>query len=257
MPSIRAVTNATGAVIATHRTDEFGVATSSTGSAGSPYRYTGEPLDASGLTYLRARHYDPSIGRFMSRDPFSGFAASPLSLNRYSYVHNNPATMSDPSGLSQSSKVLSGYSAGFCSNVQAGAGAFVALNACLTKDDSGRRAILLTTTSDIGIMLGAGASYTAGFFVANGRIDALLGLFELRGGSITVPPAFTVGIDVSGSGDTLLIEVSGGLSIGSPELHSATTNTVFVLDYPSYLDNPGFAPVWLSLDLILALQSVS
>jgi RHS repeat-associated protein len=96
--SIRTVTDDTGAVIATFRTDEFGVPTASTGSAGSPYRYTGEPADASGLTYLRARHYDASLGRFMSRDPFAGFVASPLSLNRYSYVENNPATNADPSG---------------------------------------------------------------------------------------------------------------------------------------------------------------
>jgi hypothetical protein len=34
----------------------------------------------------------------MSRDPFAGFGASPLSLNRYSYVGNNPATVTDPSG---------------------------------------------------------------------------------------------------------------------------------------------------------------
>ncbi|MEK6719993.1 MAG: PA14 domain-containing protein [Chloroflexota bacterium] len=97
--SIRALTDGTGAVIATYRTDEFGVPTGSTGASGSPYRYTGEPLDASGLTYLRARHYDPSIGRFMSRDPFAGFTGHPLSLNRYSYVTNNPTTYADPSGL--------------------------------------------------------------------------------------------------------------------------------------------------------------
>ena len=34
----------------------------------------------------------------MSRDPFGGFASSPLSLNRYSYVENNPSTRSDPDG---------------------------------------------------------------------------------------------------------------------------------------------------------------
>ena len=97
--SIRAVSDATGAVIATYRTDEFGVPTSSTGSVGSPFRYTGEPLDASGLTYLRARHYDPSIGRFMTRDTWAGGGASPLSLNRFSYVENNPLSLADPSGL--------------------------------------------------------------------------------------------------------------------------------------------------------------
>ena len=116
--SIRAVTDASGVVIATFRTDEFGIPTSSTGSAGSPFRYTGEPLDASGLTYLRARHYDPSIGRFMSRDPFAGVASSPLSLNRYSYVENNPCTRSDPTGHTPSSQVLSDveseYNVGEC-----------------------------------------------------------------------------------------------------------------------------------------------
>ena len=96
--SIRAMTNATGAVVATFRTDEFGVPTTSTGAAESLYRYTGEPRDASGLTYLRARYYDPSVGRFLTRDSFSGFGAAPLSLNRYSYVANNPTTWSDPSG---------------------------------------------------------------------------------------------------------------------------------------------------------------
>lgn len=104
--SIRALTDGTGAVVATFRTDEFGIPTSSSGASGSPFRYTGEPTDASGLTYLRARYYDPGLGRFMSGDPFAGFAASPLSLNRYSYIGNNPATWSAPSGLTPTSKTV-------------------------------------------------------------------------------------------------------------------------------------------------------
>ena len=104
--SIRAVSDASGAVIATYRTDEFGVPTSSTGASGSPFRYTGEPLDASGLTYLRARYYDPSLGRFMSRDPFAGAAWAPTSLNRFAYVDNNPTRFTDPSGRCVQALVL-------------------------------------------------------------------------------------------------------------------------------------------------------
>ena len=96
--SVRAVSDASGTVTATYRTDEFGVPTTPTGSSTQPFTYTGEPRDATGLVYLRARYYDPTLGRFMSRDPFAGFGASPLSLNRYAYVGNNPATARDPSG---------------------------------------------------------------------------------------------------------------------------------------------------------------
>jgi len=104
--SVRALTDAAGSVIATYRSDEFGIPVSSTGSSSQPFRYTGEPSDASGLTYLRARFYDPSLGRFMSRDPFGGFASAPLTLNRYSYVENNPATLVDLVGTTPSSAVL-------------------------------------------------------------------------------------------------------------------------------------------------------
>ncbi len=35
----------------------------------SPMRFAGELVDASGLYYLRAREYDPALGRFLQRDP--------------------------------------------------------------------------------------------------------------------------------------------------------------------------------------------
>jgi len=41
---------------------------------------TGEPFDsAAGLVYLRARHYRPGIGSFVSRDAFDGMIARPMS----------------------------------------------------------------------------------------------------------------------------------------------------------------------------------
>ena len=47
-----------------------------------------------GLYYLRARYYDPTIGRFMSQDPLPAG-------NPYAYVGNNPVRYVDPSGKTQ------------------------------------------------------------------------------------------------------------------------------------------------------------
>jgi RHS repeat-associated protein len=84
--------------VATSRTDEFGVPTASTGSTTSPYGYTGEPVDPNGLVHLRARTYDPTLGRFISRDTWPGDPASSQTLNRYAYVGNDPVNTTDPSG---------------------------------------------------------------------------------------------------------------------------------------------------------------
>jgi RHS repeat-associated protein len=62
--------------------------------------YQSEQKDSeSGLIYLRARYYDPSIGRFTSQDPLSGSLSSPASQNGYNYANNDPINLNDPSGL--------------------------------------------------------------------------------------------------------------------------------------------------------------
>ena len=63
------------------------------------YRYTGEKHDdPTGLVYLRARQYDPELGRFVSADPLLGSLSTPQTQNRYAYVVNNPLTNIDPTG---------------------------------------------------------------------------------------------------------------------------------------------------------------
>lgn len=65
------------------------------------FRFTGQALDsATGLYYLRARYYDPSIGRFFSRDPLGGTSVVPRTANRYIYALSNPLRYRDLSGLS-------------------------------------------------------------------------------------------------------------------------------------------------------------
>jgi RHS repeat-associated protein len=61
--------------------------------------YTGQTHDQStDLMYYRARYYDPTIGRFISADTIVPNPADPQSLNRYSYVANNPVLYTDPTG---------------------------------------------------------------------------------------------------------------------------------------------------------------
>ncbi|MFI1256501.1 RHS repeat domain-containing protein [Streptomyces netropsis] len=51
-----------------------------------------------GLTHLGAREYDPTTGRFISVDPAMDLA-DPQQNHGYTYANNNPATLSDPTGL--------------------------------------------------------------------------------------------------------------------------------------------------------------
>jgi RHS repeat-associated protein len=69
------------------------------GSNQTPFGFTGEWTDANGLLYLRERYYNPALGVFPNPDPFEGIPEQPMSLNRYSYVHNNPVNFADPSGM--------------------------------------------------------------------------------------------------------------------------------------------------------------
>ncbi|MBI4301916.1 MAG: RHS repeat-associated core domain-containing protein [Chloroflexi bacterium] len=92
LESTEALTDGSGNVIATYKYDVFGAVISSSGSGSSEYTFTGQQDDATlGYTYLRARYYDPAIGRFVSKD------ALPL-INRYTYVENNVNSI-DPTGL--------------------------------------------------------------------------------------------------------------------------------------------------------------
>lgn len=104
--SVLATTNATKAVTATQRFDAYGGKISGVGTV-PQYGYTGREPDTSGLTYYRARYYDPNQTRFTQRDPL-GYADG---LNRYSYVHNNPINFNDPNGL-LANRVSNAWTAG-------------------------------------------------------------------------------------------------------------------------------------------------
>jgi RHS repeat-associated protein len=85
--------DASGNELVTYAYDVFGALRSQTGSSDNDRLFTGEQRDEeSGYDYLRARYYDPEVGRFLSSDPLGG---------GYPYGANNPANLVDPSGLTE------------------------------------------------------------------------------------------------------------------------------------------------------------
>ncbi|GAA5528323.1 polymorphic toxin-type HINT domain-containing protein [Herpetosiphon gulosus] len=76
----------------------WGTIRSQTGTSSNRLGYTGELMGHDGTVYLRARHYLPTMGRFLQQDSFAGIPTSPQSLHKYSYAHNSPAWHTDPSG---------------------------------------------------------------------------------------------------------------------------------------------------------------
>lgn len=61
---------------------------------------TGKERDTeSGLDNFGARYNASSMGRFMSSDALGGRLIDPQTLNKYSYVRNNPVNFTDPTGM--------------------------------------------------------------------------------------------------------------------------------------------------------------
>ena len=115
--SVRAVTDANGAVIECYDYLPFGrmLSSSDNGRSASCHpsspdtaldsktsqKFTGQIRDAeSRLDYFGARYMSVPQGRFLSPDPLMASASvrSPQSWNRYTYVNNNPIKYVDPTG---------------------------------------------------------------------------------------------------------------------------------------------------------------
>ena len=67
--------------------EPFGNATSSGTSSTNSFQFTGRENDGTGLDYLRARYYSPTLQRFLSEDPIELAGGDP---NLYAYVFNRP-----------------------------------------------------------------------------------------------------------------------------------------------------------------------
>lgn len=97
--SVTALTLSNAKKVTTYSYDAYGVTTSAGLCVDNPYQYNAEYTDElTDLQYLRARYYRAQTGSFITEDTYKGDITTPLSLNRYTYTHNNPLVNKDPSG---------------------------------------------------------------------------------------------------------------------------------------------------------------
>ncbi len=98
--STRIIANASGGVVRDSDYYPHGTEKLVSGTVDDPHKFAGMYLDSeTGLYYTWFRMYSPSLGRWLAPDPIAGDVATPGSLNRYTYVLNNPVNYVDPLGL--------------------------------------------------------------------------------------------------------------------------------------------------------------
>ncbi|MBI5695633.1 MAG: RHS repeat-associated core domain-containing protein [Nitrospirae bacterium] len=94
-----ALTDEAQSIVNKYSYDPFGNVGTQVEAIAQPFKYVGQfgvMSEPNGFYYMRARYYDPQVGRFISEDPL-GFGGGDVNL--MAYVGNNPVNNIDPLGL--------------------------------------------------------------------------------------------------------------------------------------------------------------
>ena len=160
------------------------------------FLFTGKELDKSSLYYYGSRYYNPATARFIQPDTILQDIYDPQSLNRYSYVRNNPYKYVDPSGnffipLLAIPFIIGTISAGvnIISQIFHGSSIF---KSTVNYGSAGKSFIIGTIAGFAGVGGGvvtesvvSGATGIIGSIVAGGSIGAASGMSAMAAGQLT------------------------------------------------------------------------
>jgi RHS repeat-associated protein len=94
--NVNALIDANQNVVTSYRYDPFGVLLAKAGTLDQPFRFSTKRYDEqTGLYYYGYRFYNPTLGRWLTRDPLGELGG----INLYGFVGNNPVNWIDPYGL--------------------------------------------------------------------------------------------------------------------------------------------------------------
>jgi RHS repeat-associated protein len=81
--SIKQVTDDRKHTVNYYNYDSYGRILNKQETIANSYGFNGQYRDENGLIYLRARYYNPEVGRFLSRDPYRGDMSRPVTMHPY------------------------------------------------------------------------------------------------------------------------------------------------------------------------------
>ena len=179
--NVTALTGSDGEIVASYTYSPFGEILLQSGTPEGHFQFSGKygvVTDETGLDFMRARYYEPTLGRFISRDP-SGLDGG---VNLYSYVENSPTNLNDPVGLWAVYDDLLvmgvGGAAGIASQLVEDAlgGKLSGFNAYASKFVGGAVAAetayyLIPLTGHLGAAAGAGATGAAAQYITEQLLD--------------------------------------------------------------------------------------
>lgn len=209
--TVRGIVNEAGTLVEQYRLDAWGKVL-------GVYDGQSKPIDKSaignrllwqgrehswstGLYYFRLRHYDPTVGRWLSNDPI-GISGG---LNQYVFCGNSPIANRDPYGLCEEGSALAdfayGAGAAYTSDNTLGA----PLGSGYWPDPS-----RISSAAHYGALVGHGAAAVQGIYeMASGlKMSANGGKLALAGDGLTVTgigsflgiPASAAGVGITAAG---------------------------------------------------------
>ncbi len=235
-----AITDGSGVVKNAYAYTPYGRATNKTETVTQPFQFAGQfgvMTETNGLLYMRARYYDPKIGRFLSEDP-SGFDGG---LNLYAYVGGNPIMGVDPSGLFTASVGIYGSAAlGF------GGGGGTALNFGYSEKDG--FSFSLTGTAQGGAVAGAGASVGVGFtYTTANNVNQLNGISSTTGRAGLGPISVEGFKDSNYAGGTLTFDIGKPVGYTAGSVNASTTSAIYQYSNGvQSIGNTGSSSIWSS-----------